>query len=76
MKLKCAADNLVTKLVVDDDMQGDRPCMCDHAGRATDLACFRAGTFHPNRDGAKAYFEAIKGKLEPIVASTGWTVRD
>jgi hypothetical protein len=76
LKLKCADDNLVTRLVVNDEMQEDRPCMCDHAGRRTDLVCFRAGTFHPNIGGANAYFEAIKNKLGPLVASIGWVRRD
>lgn len=76
LKLKCADDNLVTKLVVNDEMQKDRPCMCDHAGRRTDLLCFRAGAFHPNKEGANQYFEAIKRKLGPIVAAAGWAARD
>lgn len=73
LKLKCAGDNLLTKLVVDDEMQEDRPCMCDHAGRRSDLVCFRAGTFHPNTFGANAYFEAIQEKLKNITRYAGWT---
>lgn len=76
LNLKCADDDLFKDLVTEDDMQENRPCMCDHAGRGTDLVCFRAGTFHPNKKGANAYYEAIRGKLETIVASTGWIARD
>jgi hypothetical protein len=71
--LKCAEDNIVTKFVVNDEMQNDRPCMCDHAGRRNDLVCFRAGAFHPNREGAKAYYEFIRKRLEGVLRYTGWT---
>lgn len=71
-ELKCAEDNVVTRFVVNDQMQNDRPCMCDHAGRKNDLVCFRAGAFHPNGDGANAYYESIKRRLEGVLRYTGW----
>jgi lysophospholipase L1-like esterase len=79
--LNCADDNIVTRFVVNDEMQRDRPCMCSRAReldypRAKYLICFRAGAFHPNRDGAVAYFEAIKAKLETVIASTDWVAKD
>jgi len=74
--LECADDNFVTRFVVNDEMQRERPCMCDQAGRKNDPVCFRAGAFHPNREGADAYFNAIRQKLENIISFTGWTAKD
>lgn len=72
LQLNCAADNLITRLVVNDEMQRDRACMCTHAGKPKDVICFRAGTFHPNKEGANLYFESIRKKLEGIVSFVGW----
>jgi hypothetical protein len=74
--LKCADDNFITRFVVNDEMQKDRPCMCDQAERKNDQVCFRAGAFHPNREGANAYFESISRRLEPILRFTGWAAKN
>lgn len=71
--IHCVDENILGKLVAQDEIQGTRPCMCDHAGKRNDLTCVRAGTFHPNIKGANAYFEAIKEKLEKVVVAAGWT---
>lgn len=71
--LQCADDNFITRFVVDDEVQAERPCMCRQAGRRADPVCFRAGAFHPNRAGAHAYFEAIRRQLEPVVVLAGWS---
>lgn len=70
--VNCLDKNLLQNLVTQDEMQGTRPCMCDHAGRRNDLACVRAGTFHPNRKGSNAYFEAIRNKLSGVACHAGW----
>lgn len=72
LALQCADDNFITRFVVDDEVQAERPCMCRQAGRRDDPVCFRAGAFHPNREGAAAYFEAIRQQLAPVAASAGW----
>lgn len=74
--LKCADDNFITRFVVNDEMQAERPCSCDQAGRRNDPVCFRAGAFHPNREGANAYYEAIRQRLEKIVGFAGWAAKD
>ena len=76
LALKCADDNLITRFVVNDDVQATRPCMCDQAGRRNDPVCFRAGAFHPNREGSNAYFEAMRDKLAGVIAHTGWAAPD
>ncbi|MBV9957159.1 MAG: hypothetical protein JO360_02005, partial [Acidobacteria bacterium] len=76
LTLKCADDNFITRFVVNDEMQAERPCMCDQAGRKNDVVCFRAGAFHPNRKGADAYFNAIRERLEKIIGFTGWALKE
>lgn len=34
--------------------------------------CRRAGLFHPNKDGANAFFESIKIEIDKIVKNCGW----
>jgi hypothetical protein len=70
--LDCADDNLIGRLVVDDELQKKRPCMCEQAGKGDNLFCVRAGAFHPNVAGASAYFTAIAEQLKPILPFTGW----
>jgi hypothetical protein len=70
--LLCADKNLANELLVDDQVQKVRPCMCDQAGRTNDPICIRAGTFHPNTKGADVYYQAIKATLEKIIDHTGW----
>jgi lysophospholipase L1-like esterase len=72
VKLECPGKKISGLLLVDDDMQGKRPCMCDQAGKPDDIFCVRAGAFHPNRKGEDAYFNAITGKLGLILRFTGW----
>ena len=73
-ELECADKNILGKLIVGDELQvHERPCMCDQAGRRNNIVCLRAGAFHPNTEGAKAYFRAIKSKLERILPFVGWT---
>ncbi len=47
--------------------------MCDQAGKGNDIACVRAGTFHPNREGAQAYYAAISKELGKIWRFTVWS---
>src|SRR5215831_268909 len=63
---------LLQNLVVNDQQQAIRPCMCIRAGRGDDghgISCMRAGAFHPNVLGAQAYFEAIKKQLDSLRAN-------
>ena len=70
--VECFNENFAGRLLVNDEMQIERPCMCDQAERTGKLTCVRAGAFHPNTKGAKAYFNAITEKLGPILRHTGW----
>jgi lysophospholipase L1-like esterase len=72
VKIQCPGKKISGILLVDDDMQDVRPCTCDQAGRTDNIICVRAGAFHPNRKGEDAYYDSIKGKLEPILHFTGW----
>ncbi|MCA1816944.1 MAG: hypothetical protein LC746_11140 [Acidobacteria bacterium] len=71
--IECVDKNVLENLVTEDEMQDKRPCMCDHADKRNDVSCVRAGTFHPNREGADAYFRAIKQRLENVACFAGWT---
>lgn len=73
LKVECPGKKISELLLVDDDMQGKRPCMCDQAGRTDNIICIRAGAFHPNIKGQDAYFNAIKGRLQPLLAFIGWS---
>lgn len=70
---ECAEHDPLKKLMVNDELQRERPCMCDQAGKGNDIACVRAGTFHPNREGAQAYYQAIAKELEKIWRFTAWS---
>ena len=71
-EIECVDWGLLQNVIAGDQLQTRRPCLCDQAGKRNDIACVRAGTFHPNTKGADAYYKAIKSKLEPIVEFTGW----
>ncbi len=62
--LECAEKDPLKKLMVSDELQQKRPCMCDQAGKGNDIACVRAAAFHPNKEGSEAYSTAIIGVLE------------
>lgn len=65
----------VQGLVVNEDvLQDKRPCWCCEAGGKfkNNLACIRAGAFHPNDKGALAYRDAVVKELEKVYADTGW----
>lgn len=68
---ECAEQDHLKNLMVCDELQKNRPCMCDQAGKSNDVACLRAGTFHPNTRGADAYFQAMKTQLERILPVVG-----
>lgn len=70
--LRCTDPVLAPKLTSEDELFRERPCMCQMAGKANDLHCLRAGFMHPNREGAKAYRDAIVRELETILPFTGW----
>ncbi len=70
---ECAEHDPLKKLMVNDELQRERPCMCDQAGKGNDIACVRAGTFHPNREGAQAYYAAISKELGKIWRFTVWS---
>lgn len=62
-------------IIVNDEQQKFRPCMCHAAGRLKgphSVACVRAGTFHPNTKGAIAYADAINSHLQKIWAFAAW----
>jgi hypothetical protein len=68
----CTTHDPLKNIMVSDEVQPDRPCMCDQAGKAHSTSCLRAAAFHPNKEGAERYFSTIKNKLEPILNSLGW----
>ncbi|MFN2492342.1 MAG: SGNH/GDSL hydrolase family protein [Pyrinomonadaceae bacterium] len=70
--LPCTEPVRGPKLTSDDELFRERACMCQKAGKANDLHCLRAGFMHPNREGAKAYRDAIVRELETILPFTGW----
>jgi lysophospholipase L1-like esterase len=70
--LECAEKDPLKKLMVSDELQEKRPCMCDKVGKGDDIACVRAGAFHPNVQGAELYFKSISKELERILPFTGW----
>lgn len=72
LKMECPGKKISELLLVDDDMQEKRPCMCDQAERTDNISCVRAGAFHPNRKGQDAYFNAIKDRLQPLLTFIGW----
>jgi len=69
---ECAEHDPLKKLMVNDEIQSKRPCKCDQAGKGNDIACVRAATFHPNIQGAGAYYDAISSQLEKIWPFTSW----
>lgn len=68
----CAGHDPLKNLIVNDEIQSQRPCMCDQAGKGSSISCLRAAAFHPNKEGAEKYFSAIKAQLEPALNSAGW----
>ena len=70
--LSCTDPVLAPKVTSEDELFRERPCMCQKGGKANDLHCLRAGLMHPNREGAKAYRDAIVKELEAILPFTGW----
>jgi len=70
--LECAEKDPLKNLIVIDELQAERPCMCDQADKRNDIICLRAAAFHPNIQGAEAYFAAIEGELEKIWPFTRW----
>jgi lysophospholipase L1-like esterase len=71
-KLSCTDSVPGLKITSDDELFRERPCMCERSGKANDLNCLRAGFMHPNREGAKAYRDAIVKELETMLPFTGW----
>jgi len=71
-RLGCTDPALATDVTSDDELYRERPCMCQRGGKANDLHCLRAGFMHPNREGARAYRDAIVKELETILPFTGW----
>jgi lysophospholipase L1-like esterase len=69
---QCAEHDPLKKVMVNDELQKERPCMCDQAGKGNAVACVRAGTFHPNKQGAEAYFQSISKELGKIWRFTNW----
>ncbi len=59
----------------DDPVRTQRVAACLKAAAAGQFTgepeCAVASTFHPNRDGARAYFQAIAGALEPLLPRLG-----
>jgi lysophospholipase L1-like esterase len=74
LTFECAENDHLKNLMVCDELQRQRPCICDKAGKTNDVACVRAGTFHPNIRGADAYFQAMKTQLEKIWPVAGWAL--
>lgn len=58
--------------VTEDELHDKRPCWCCEAGEKNNIFCIRAGTFHPNREGARAYSDAVIKELGKFYADTGW----
>jgi lysophospholipase L1-like esterase len=58
--------------ITGDELHNKRPCWCCEAHEKNNIVCIRAGTFHPNREGAKAYRDAIVKELGKVYADTGW----
>jgi hypothetical protein len=59
-------------VITDDELHDRRPCWCCEAHKKHDIACIRAGAFHPNIAGARAYKDAIIKELGKVYADTGW----
>lgn len=70
--LDCTDPEFATDVTSEDELFRERPCMCEKSGKANDIHCLRAGFMHPNREGAKAYRDAIVKELETILPFTGW----
>jgi hypothetical protein len=59
-------------VITEDELHNNRPCWCCEAHEKNNIVCIRAGTFHPNREGAMAYTDAIVKELGKVYAGTGW----
>jgi lysophospholipase L1-like esterase len=62
---------LTENVKVDDDRFADREAICkdkkvEGLNQFERFVCRRAGLFHPNKDGADAYYEAIRAELTKI----------
>jgi len=69
---ECGEKDTFKNLIVDDEMQTKRPCLCEQAGKANNIGCLRASAFHPNVQGADLYFRSITKELERSWPFTGW----
>ena len=67
----------IDRLISEDGLFEKRQqlCTCPDAGfsEVKQKICERAGTAHPNINGAKEYARAIQAQLETLLPFTGWT---